>query len=385
MGLRQLRGNPIWLCRLTAAGFTAGAALLAVGVAGSGAGSGAASPSTTPTGELAAVTGRGLVLVADASGARPRVISAEPVFTRARAAEGWRLAWSPDGARLAVGTPAGDLLVATPSGIRTRVRAVWGFAWGGRTLYAVTAAGLGEVLANGAIRGILPIARLTPPRGTVTIVGVRGITATLTRPTVEASAYGGPADLLALNLRTLRLSHVGVTTSNMFPGQPTLDADGRVLFIAGVRGGHCAESHGSVGALHSGSSRTLFAPPARPGSTAGVDILSLAQAAGSVWFTSVDFDDGSCFAASGDQAQHGRVGAFAARTGKIAFLPLAGSSVAVDSAGTRLATIDALVTFRDEYPEVAAGRLVTASPHGTSRRTLLAGVVAAAWRPLPTT
>jgi hypothetical protein len=327
------------------------------------------------------VTGRGLVLIADAAGAQSRVISADPVFTHAAAAEGWRLVWSLDGARLAVGTPDGDLVVATPSGIRTRIAEVWGFAWGGHSLYALTAAGLGEVLANGAVRAIVPIARLAAAGGSVAIVGVRGSIVTFARPAVDASAYGGPADIVALDLRTLRLSRVGATTSTTFPGQPTLGADGRVLFIAGVRGGHCAEWQGSVGTLRSGSSRTLFAPSARPGSKAGVDILSLAPAAGSVWFTTVDFDDSVCFAGSGDQAQHGRVGAFATSTGKIAFLPLAGSSVAVNSAGTRLAAIDAVVTFRSEYPEVAAGPLVTASPQGTARRTLLDGAVAVAWRP----
>ena len=330
------------------------------------------------------MTSRGLVLIADAAGARPRVISADPVFTGADAAAGWRLAWSADGARLAIGTPAGNLLVADPSGVRTRVPAVWDFAWGGRSLYALNAAGLVEVRANGSTRLLLPTARLTASGGSVAIVGSSGATVTLARATAEASAYGGPAEIVALDLRTLRLSHVGATTGNMFPLQPALAADGRVLFITGVRGGHCAEWHGSVGALRSGTSRTLFAPPARPGSKAGVDILSFAPAAGGVWFTAVDFDDGVCFAGSGDQAQRGRIGAFSAQTGKTAFLPLAGSSVAVNLAGTRLAAIDAPVTFRSEYPEVAAGTLLTASPQGTGRRTLLDGAVAIAWRPAPT-
>lgn len=334
--------------------------------------------------EIAAVTSRGLVLIADVAGARPKVISDDPVFTRAETAAGWRLAWSPDGARLAVGTPAGGLVIADREGIRARVAGVFGFAWGDRSLYALNAAGLVEVRSNGTTRLLLPTARLTPSGATAAIVGVRGTTATLARPAVDASAYGGPAEILAFNLRSLRLTRVGTTTGNTFPQEPTLAVDGRLLFVAGARAGHCSEWHGSVGALRTGSSRTLFAPPARPGSKAGVDIISLAPAAGSVWFTSVDFDDGVCFAASGDQAQRGRVGAFAARTGKTAFLPLAGSSVAVNRAGTRLAVIDAIVTFRSEYPEVAAGPLVTAAPRGTSRRTLLDGAVAAAWRPAAT-
>ena len=380
MVFRQSLGNSTWLRRLPRALLRAGAALLAVATISAG----AATPSATPAGQLAAVTGRGLLLIADVAGARPRVIGADPVFTRSDAAAGWRLAWSRDDPQLAIGTPAGDLVVAAPSGIRARVPGVWGFAWGDRSLYVLTAAGLGEVRSDGTVRAILPIARLTVSGGSVAIVAIRGSAAILARPAVEASAYGGPTDVLALDLRTLRLSRIGATTSNMFPQEPTLDAGGRVLFIAGVRGGYCMEWHGSVGALRSGRSRTLFASPARPGSKAGVDILSLAPTAGSVWFTAVDFDDGSCFAASGDQAQHGRVGVFDPRTGKTAFLPLAVSSVEVDLAGTRLAAIDAIVTFRSEYPEVAPGTLVTASPQGTSLRTLLDGAVAVAWRPAPT-
>lgn len=341
-------------------------------------------PASAAGEEIAAVTSRGLVLIADAAGARPKVISDDPEFTRAETAAGWRLAWSPDGARLAVGTPTGVLVVADPTGIRTRVAGVFGFAWGGRSLYALNAAGLVEVRSNGTTRVLLPTGRLTPSGATVAIAGVRGTSATLARPAVDASAYGGPAEILALDLSSLRLTRVGTTRGNMFPQEPTLAADGLLLFIAGARAGHCSEWHGSVSALRTGSSRTPFAPPARRGSKAGVDIISLAPAAGRVWFTSVDFDDGVCFAASGDQAQHGRVGAFTARTGKTVFLPLAGSSVAVNRAGTRLAVIDAIVTSRSEYPEVAAGALVTASPRGTGRRTLLDGAVAAAWRPAAT-
>lgn len=344
---------------LTLAALAAAALLLASGA------------QAAPGRQLAAVTPAGIVLVDDAGGARP-VLLARGKFVS--------LAWSADVALLAAASADGRLTVVHVGSKAPPVvvAGVDSYAWRGLDLYFVRGAGLEHMSLSGRTTVVASREALRA-REYVALGVVRGGTAYLLTPSANASAYGGPPEVVALDLGTKRASRIAIAAAvdNVFPAQPGLGPGGRLVFELGSRLGHCEEGDFVLAQVAGGRVRSLFSLPARGG--AWPRLLAWTTDGVSVYAAVAAYDTARCLRGRSRQRQRGTV--YRWDGSRLRRAPFSGTMLAADRSSGRLAIVDGRVSFPNEHAALEPGPLVTLEPDGSARRRVLPKASFAAWRP----